>query len=99
MSARDDVLNQLVAKGVVTNKKLFCDMLEQNKMEITKIMVDAIGYDGKSVVVPIDTPYMFTCCSCSEYCTSEYGGCDVCGHPTCANCARGDAQHLCSQKQ
>lgn len=93
-------LDELIREGVVTDRVKFMRILSRHECELTVEMVEAVGYDGKDVYVPINTKDMFVCCTCSKHCTSEYyGECSECNYPRCANCARGDEKHSCMREK
>jgi len=90
-------LNEMVNVGILSDKERFVQELQKHNLVINKEMVEAIGYDGESELVPIDTEDMFVCCTCSRYCTSGYmGSCDTCNRCRCARCARGNPVHPCT---
>ena len=96
----EKLLQKLVNKGIVTDKKRLLAMLAKNNFELTKIHVTAIGYDGKSENVPIDANGLFECCLCDCYCVYEYGVCPKCeNNSICANCARGDSNEGCREER
>lgn len=89
-------LNEMVNKGILSDKERFAEELKKHNLVINKEMVEAIGYDGETEFVSIDTEDMFVCCTCSRYCTSAYKGqCDKCNRCRCARCVRGDPRHPC----
>jgi len=96
----EKVLQKLVDKGIVTDKKRLLSVLAKNKYELTKIHVEAVGYDGESEYVPIDASGLFECCQCDCYCVYEYGICPDCRNTSiCANCARGDSNEGCREER
>lgn len=85
-------------KNAGIDLKVLKKILSDHNMQLGKIMVEAVGYDGEKDFVPVDEEGMFICCTCSRYCTSGYAGrCKSCNNERCALCARGGERHECEQ--